>query len=86
VYRQHYNSSLPLQLLSEMKVGVLHPDDLKELQSAQAKNSDDNDPYARDPPTSPVLRYHQKTPCNAEVHLLTTTIAFITANNDNTTK
>lgn len=64
LYRQHYNSALPMQLLEGMKVGHLHPEDVEKLQAKQAK--DESDPYANDPEISPMLRVLQSQPINAE--------------------
>ena len=32
-FRQHYNSKLPLEILSEMKIGTLHPDDVAAMKN-----------------------------------------------------
>mmetsp|Transcript_12330 Transcript_12330/g.11163 ORF Transcript_12330/g.11163 Transcript_12330/m.11163 type:complete len:516 (+) Transcript_12330:66-1613(+) len=61
VYQQHYNSKLPLQLLAEMRIGSVHPDDI-----IKSTTIDSNDPYSSDPESSPVLIYHSKKPINAE--------------------
>lgn len=61
IYRQHYNSKLPLELLAPMKIGRLHPDDIVTVDP-----KDESDPYKDDPELSPVLIYHQKKPTNAE--------------------
>ncbi len=65
IYRQHYNSPAPMQLLDKMKIGTLHADDLAK-ETALAEAADDNDPYANDPDLSPLLTYLSTTPINAE--------------------
>lgn len=62
IYRQHYNSKLPLEMLTLMRVGTLHPEDVV----AQNEMKDSSDPYFEDPPLSPVLTVHSSTPANAE--------------------
>ncbi len=62
VYRQHYNSKLPMELLENMRIGTLHPDDV----AAVAKTADSSDPYLRDPNLAPYMIYVQKKPINAE--------------------
>lgn len=62
IYRQHYNSKLPLEMLASMRVGTLHPDDV----TAQNEMMDSSDPYFEDPPVSPVLIAHSIKPVNAE--------------------
>eukprot|EP01031_Cornospumella_fuschlensis_P027692 gene27692-33446_t len=50
VYRQHYNSSLPKELLQGMKIGNLHPDDLAALNAERSKSQGSaDDPYSKDP-------------------------------------
>lgn len=62
IYRQHYNSKLPLEMLAPMRIGTLHPDDV----AAESKAKDLSDPYSDDPPISPVLNTHSSKPVNAE--------------------
>eukprot|EP00602_Paraphysomonas_sp_CaronLab_P006325 CAMPEP_0185026066 /NCGR_PEP_ID=MMETSP1103-20130426/9776_1 /TAXON_ID=36769 /ORGANISM="Paraphysomonas bandaiensis, Strain Caron Lab Isolate" /LENGTH=516 /DNA_ID=CAMNT_0027559511 /DNA_START=230 /DNA_END=1780 /DNA_ORIENTATION=- len=62
LYRQHYNSPVPQQLLSEMCIGRLDPNDVKE----DMKTIDSSDPYSTDPDISPVLQSLQRRPINAE--------------------
>jgi sulfite oxidase len=62
IYQQHYNSKLPLELLSKMKIGIIHPDDM----ISEKDQVDEGDPYKEDPVISPVLICHQKKPINAE--------------------
>ena len=62
LYRQHYNSPTPKNLLGEMCIGVLDPKEVAEMK----RNEDLSDPYHSDPEISPVLRHIQKKPANAE--------------------
>lgn len=61
IYRQHYNSPLPLQMLEQLKIGSLHPEDLRKETVA-----DSSDPYAKDPVLSSIYLQHQHKPINAE--------------------
>jgi len=61
IYRQHYNSKMPLEFLGPMRVGTLHADDV----ASQAKTNDSSDPYNDDPVTSPVMIIHSEKPVNA---------------------
>ena len=61
IYPQHINSSLPMDTLSPMIIGTLHPDDIKrEAEATVLLNGDVNDPFAREPDLSPLLTYHEK--------------------------
>lgn len=62
LYRQHYNSSLPSDILKEMRIGTLHPDDVASLEA----DRDSSDPYAGDPDVSPVMNVLSAKPINAE--------------------
>ena len=62
LYRQHYNSELPHELLATMKIGTLHAEDAA---NAQAQ-FDTSDPYYNDPKLSPVMKQHSTSPINAE--------------------
>jgi len=62
VYRQHYNSKLPAEILAPLRVGNLHPDDIQ----AQEKQRDTSDPYSKDPISSVLLKVHSDKPINAE--------------------
>ncbi|RYG65742.1 hypothetical protein EON64_11290, partial [archaeon] len=67
VYRQHYNSPLPRELLINMRIGTLHPDDLAALDAERSKSQRSaDDPYARDPALSPLLKHYSRQPLNAE--------------------
>lgn len=75
VYRQHYNSKLPMELLEDMRIGTLHPDDV----AAAAKSADNSDPYSKDPVLSPLMTYIQRKPINAEPPNFILTDSWITA-------
>ena len=62
LYRQHYNSKLPMELLGTMKIGRLHPDDCIAIDA----KVDDSDPYKNDPELSPILHVISQKPINAE--------------------
>jgi len=62
LYPQHTRTAYPQEVLGGMKIGSLHPDDVK----AAAKEADPSDPYSADPEGSSVLHYHMKRPTNAE--------------------
>lgn len=64
LYRQHYNSTLPKELLEEMRIGTLHPDDVAKAVAAASK--DTSDPYCNDPDISPLMMCHQRKPINAQ--------------------
>jgi cytochrome b involved in lipid metabolism len=67
LYQQHFNSSLPMELLESMRIGSLHPDDVKAIEDAKiASNHNNDDPYANDPSLSKLLTYHGRSPINAE--------------------
>jgi sulfite oxidase len=66
IYRQHYNSPLPMELLKSMRIGTLHPDDVAAMQKEKAAKSDNNNPYSKDPALSPVMHFLQRQPINAE--------------------
>ena len=62
LYKQHYNSKLPEEILLPLRIGTLHPDDLRVLEA----NADTSDPYSNDPSVSPLLKLHSDKPVNAE--------------------
>lgn len=67
LYPIHMKSKLPMELLSKMEIGVLHPDDVAAEESARALESDRiGDPYAKEPAPSPLLVFHMQKPLNAE--------------------
>jgi len=65
LYRQHFNSAAPMELLQAMRIGSLNPEDVRRLQAAH-NPADDKDPYNSDPMLSPVLKYISRKPINAE--------------------
>jgi sulfite oxidase len=67
MYPQHFNSEAPYDMLSKMKIGVLHDEDVKKEEEAQAEvEEEEDDLFGREPDLSPVLNYHMKKPFNAE--------------------
>lgn len=77
VYRQHYNSKLPQEILETLKIGELPPE---EVQIAQDSNDESNNPYAKDPQISPIFKVLQNKPINAEPPESTLTDSWITSN------
>ncbi|KAL7529057.1 hypothetical protein ACHAXR_002769 [Thalassiosira sp. AJA248-18] len=69
LYRQHFASELPMQLMAKMIIGNLHPNDQDKVdeQMDRIANSADSDPYGREPTRSSLLKVHGDTPMNAEV-------------------
>jgi len=65
LYRQHFNSAAPMELLSAMRIGSLSPEDVRRME-ANHNPADDTDPYSTDPALSPVLKYISRKPINAE--------------------
>jgi cytochrome b involved in lipid metabolism len=65
LYRQHYNSSLPMEILSSLRIGSLSPEDVRRMEAAKSP-SDEKDPYNNDPVLSPVMKYLSRKPINAE--------------------
>jgi len=80
LYRQHYNSKLPMELLSAMIVGRLHPDDILEQQqkAAQNDNKQAGNPYKDDPVLPAVMKVYNQTPINAEAPRVLETDNWIT--------
>lgn len=78
LYRQHYESKLPFEIMAGLRVGTLHPDDVK-ANNASARR-DESDPYKDEPETSPVLNYQQRRPTNAEPPVALLTESFLTPN------
>ena len=61
VYQQHRRvGGLPLQLLEQLKIGRLDPEEPPE-------ELDQSDPYATDPERHPGLVFHNSKPANAEL-------------------
>lgn len=74
LYRQHYNSPLPKELLKDMRIGTLHPEDA----ARAAETADTSNPYYHDPVLSPVLHHLQHQPLNAEPPAFLLTDSWIT--------
>lgn len=75
IYRQHFNTSRPSELLEAMQIGELHPDDLEREESAQDSL---HDPYELDATPSPVMKILCAQPINAEPPLPLLGESFIT--------
>lgn len=71
LYKQHLNSRLAEDILAPLRIGNLHPDDI----ASDLANMDSSDPYANDPPLSPLLRIHQNKPVHSS--LLAHPLAFL---------
>jgi sulfite oxidase len=82
LYRQHFNSPLPMEILSKLQIGILHPDDLTKEEEAKelSNNANSQDPYDRDPSLSPLLQVLTKQPINAEAPASLLTDTYITPN------
>ena len=79
LYPVHYKSTLPSKLLSEMKIGVLHPDDVAAEEAKLVKEASKiGDLYGNEPASSPLLRVHMQKPTNAEAPSSLLTDAWIT--------
>jgi sulfite oxidase len=84
VYRQHFNSPLAKEMLQTLKIGVLHPEDIakkekeREKEKKSSQGQGEKDPYASDPSLSPVMRYYQRQPINAEAPGFLLTDSWIT--------
>jgi sulfite oxidase len=65
LYRQHFNSPLPQEILAGLRIGSLSPEDVKRMQASKSAD-DDKDPYNNDPALSPVMHYLSRKPINAE--------------------
>ena len=76
IYRQHYNSELPFEILQSLQIGSLHADDVI-TPSSLDKDADTN-PYKNDPTLSPVMIIASKEPINAEPPTLLLTEEWIT--------
>lgn len=85
LYRQHYNSPTPMEVLARLQIGVLHEEDIekeeriKELAASQSNNAS-SDPYDQDPTLSPIMRVLSKQPINAEPPGNLLTDSFLTPN------
>mmetsp|Transcript_9335 Transcript_9335/g.15450 ORF Transcript_9335/g.15450 Transcript_9335/m.15450 type:complete len:763 (-) Transcript_9335:174-2462(-) len=81
LYRQHFASPLPLNLLSKMLIGKLHPTD-QDLIDEQMENVTEQtpDPYENEPQRNSTLIVHGDTPMNAEVPEGVITERYLTPN------
>lgn len=59
-YAQHFNISV-LEIMEELRIGNLHPDDKQKVQVKDA-----NDPFVNDPPRHPGLKVNSEKPFNGE--------------------
>lgn len=70
LYRQHKNSVLATEMLHKMKIGRLHEEDAVKLkqqaEDASKGSTDEADPFSKDPTLSPIMKFYQRQPINAE--------------------
>ncbi len=80
LYRQHFATDLPQQLMEKMLIGYLDPADQEKVDESMEKltESEDGDPFAHEPVRSPLLIVHGDTPMNAEVPVEILERAYIT--------
>ncbi|KAL7535010.1 hypothetical protein ACHAWF_005023 [Thalassiosira exigua] len=69
IYRQHFASDLPLQLMEKMLVGYLDPDDQEKVDDymEELAENESDDPYGHEPIRSSLLKVHAQQAMNAEV-------------------
>jgi len=67
LFKQHFASDLPMQLMEKMLIGTLHPIDQDKIDEHMEKLTEKRDPYDDEPIRSPLLKVHGDTPMNAEV-------------------
>ena len=68
LYRQHFASDLPMQLMEDLVIGTLDENDQEAIDEQMAKMVEENeDPYAHEPTRSELLIVHGDQPMNAEV-------------------
>jgi sulfite oxidase len=79
IYRQHYNSDLPMRLMEHMAVGRLRDEDQQDIDE-QMLVLEQDDPYAREPARNKLLRVHSDAPMNAEVPTQVLSEHYITPN------
>jgi sulfite oxidase len=82
IYRQHFNTARPLELLEAMQIGELHPEDTESEATAQDIAETENklcDPYESDPAPSSVMKVLCAQPINAEPPLPLLGETFITS-------
>jgi cytochrome b involved in lipid metabolism len=66
LYRQHYNSDLPMRLMEHMAIGRLSDHDQNAI-NEQLEVLEQSDPYSKEPLRHKSLIIHGDTPMNAEV-------------------
>ena len=66
LYKQHLNNKYAMEILAEMYIGVLHPDDVEKEKHVDISQPQENDPFNKEPTLSPLLQYHMNKPTNAE--------------------
>ena len=79
LYRQHFNSDLPMRLMERMAIGQLREEDQNEIDE-QMIILEQDDPYVHEPKRNPILRIHTDTPMNAEVPTKVLSEHYITPN------
>eukprot|EP00542_Grammatophora_oceanica_P009767 CAMPEP_0194039552 /NCGR_PEP_ID=MMETSP0009_2-20130614/11668_1 /TAXON_ID=210454 /ORGANISM="Grammatophora oceanica, Strain CCMP 410" /LENGTH=506 /DNA_ID=CAMNT_0038682423 /DNA_START=308 /DNA_END=1828 /DNA_ORIENTATION=+ len=77
LYRQHFASDLPMQLMDSMLIGRLKESDQDEIDKHMETLMED-DPYAREPTRHEALVVHSDTPMNAEVPAPLITESYLT--------
>ena len=79
LYRQHFNSDLPMRLMERMAIGQLREEDQGDIDE-QMIILERDDPYVHEPKRSPLLRVHTDTPMNAEVPTKVLNESYLTPN------
>jgi len=67
LYRQHFASDQPMNLMEKMVIGTLCEEDQDKIDEAMEKIAEENDPYDLEPTRHPALIVHSDQPMNAEV-------------------
>uniref|UniRef100_A0A7S2MXZ7 sulfite oxidase n=1 Tax=Helicotheca tamesis TaxID=374047 RepID=A0A7S2MXZ7_9STRA len=67
LYRQHFASDLPMNLMEKLVIGRLNEADQDKIDEVMEKMSEESDPYALEPTRHPALIVHSEQPMNAEV-------------------
>lgn len=79
LYRQHFATDLPMQLMERMIVGRLAEEDQDAIDAQMEQMAEENeDPYVHEPTRSDVLIVHGDQPMNAEVPADVLTSSYIT--------
>jgi cytochrome b involved in lipid metabolism len=79
LYRQHFNSDLPMRLMERMAIGQLREEDQNDIDEQMIVLERD-DPYVHEPKRNPSLKVHTDTPMNAEVPTKVLNESYITPN------